>query len=100
MPYTEAQKRASIKYMSEKTDDIRLRVRKGIKNRWKRYAALSEKSLTIYVCDAVERQISFDETKENEIDSLVLSNLITWLKSHGHSSDEIVDCLASLGKQT
>ena len=29
MAYTEAQKRAGIKYMTEKTDDIRLRVQIG-----------------------------------------------------------------------
>ena len=35
MPYTEAQKRASIKYMAEKTDDIRLRVKAGLKDKYK-----------------------------------------------------------------
>lgn len=52
--YNEAQKRASMKYMQEKTDDIRLRVPKGTKDAWK---AAAEKagaaSMTQYVLEAV-----------------------------------------------
>ena len=38
MAYTEAQKRASIKYMAEKTDDIRLRVKAGLKDKYREEA--------------------------------------------------------------
>ncbi len=38
MAYTEAQKRAGIKYMTEKTDDIRLRVPKGLKEKYRKEA--------------------------------------------------------------
>ena len=59
MPYTEAQKRASIKYMKEKTDDIRLRVPAGLKEKYK---AEAEKrgyaSMTQFIIDCVERQIN------------------------------------------
>lgn len=55
--YTEAQKRASLKYMSEKTDDIRIRAKKGTKERWKEEAARREKSLNQFVIDIVEKEI-------------------------------------------
>ena len=35
MAYSEAQKLASMKYMAEKTDDIRLRVKAGLKAKYK-----------------------------------------------------------------
>lgn len=57
MPYTEAQKRASIKYMKENTDDIRLRVPKGTKDRWKDAASAAGVSMTQYVVEAVEEKI-------------------------------------------
>ena len=57
MPYTEAQKRASMKYMTEKTDDIRLRVPKGTKAAWKDAAEQRGKSMTQFVLDCVNKEI-------------------------------------------
>ena len=53
--YTEAQKRASIKYLKENTDDIRIRVPKGTKEVWKATATKSGKSLNQYIIDCVEK---------------------------------------------
>lgn len=55
--YTEAQKRASVKYMQDKTDDIRLRLPKGTKERWKAAAEKAGVSMTKYVYDVVEMEI-------------------------------------------
>lgn len=52
--YTNAQKKASMKYLQEKTDDIRLRLPKGTKDRWKAAADQTGVSMTQYVQDAVE----------------------------------------------
>ena len=52
--YTEAQKKASIKYMQDKTDDIRLRLPKGTKDGWKAAAEAVGLSMTKFVQDAVE----------------------------------------------
>ena len=52
--YTEAQKAASIKYLKEKTDDIRVRAQKGTKDRWKEAAEARGKSLQQFIIDAVE----------------------------------------------
>lgn len=59
--YTEAQKRAAVKYLSEKTDDVRVRVPKGTKDRWKAAAAESDKSLQRFIIDAVEAAIAEGE---------------------------------------
>lgn len=59
--YTEAQKKASIKYLKEKTDNIQLRVPKGTKDRWRAAADVKGKSLTQFVVDAVECKIKAGE---------------------------------------
>lgn len=55
--YTEAQKRASIKYMQEKTDDIRIRAPKGTKELWKEEAEKRGQSMTQFVLDTMARRI-------------------------------------------
>ena len=52
--YTEAQKRATAKYHAEKLDDIRIRVPKGTKERWRSKAEAQGKSLQRLIIDAVE----------------------------------------------
>lgn len=55
--YTEAQKNASLKYMKEKTDDIRVRVPKGTKARWAAAAESQGKSLQRFIIDLVEENL-------------------------------------------
>ena len=55
--YTEAQKKASIKYLKEKTDSIQIRAQKGTKERWKDAAALRGKSLNQFIVETVETEI-------------------------------------------
>ena len=57
MPYTEAQKRASMKYISEKTDDIRLRVKAGLKDKYKAAAEKRGLSMTQFIVNCVEKEI-------------------------------------------
>lgn len=59
--YTDAQKKASIKYIQEKTDDIRIRTPKGTKDRWKQAADAKNISLTQFVVDAVENAINTEK---------------------------------------
>lgn len=47
--YNEAQKKASIKYLSEKTDSIQIRVPKGKKSEYKEQAAAHGLSLNAYI---------------------------------------------------
>ena len=55
--YTEAQKKASIKYMKEKTDDIRLRVPKGLKEKYSKEAKSRGISMTKFIIECVEKEI-------------------------------------------
>ena len=56
--YTEAQKRASMKYLAEKTDNIQLRLPKGTKERWRAAADMCGVSMTRFVQEAVETAIA------------------------------------------
>lgn len=57
MAYTEAQKRASMKYMAEKTDDIRLRVKAGLKDKYKTEAEKRGMSMTQFIVSCVEKEL-------------------------------------------
>lgn len=61
MAYTEAQKRANIKYLKEKTDDIRIRVPKGKKDEYKQQAERKGESLNAYIIRLIEQDIQNDE---------------------------------------
>lgn len=82
MAYTEAQKRANLKYLKEKTDDIRIRSGKGIKDRWKAAADKQGVSLNRYVIDAVEDRIARESARE----ATALGEAITaFVKAHVRS---------------
>lgn len=58
MTYTKAQKRAVTKYIKEKTDDIRLRTTKGLKERYKAEAAKRGfSSMTKFILYCVNKEI-------------------------------------------
>lgn len=59
--YTEAQKKASLKYLQERTDDIRLRVPKGTKSRWQEAAASKGVSMTQFVVETMERELGRED---------------------------------------
>lgn len=54
--YTEAQKNASLRYLKEKTDDIRIRAPKGTKERWRAAAEAAGMSLNQYVLKCVNEK--------------------------------------------
>lgn len=56
--YTDAQKTATIKYLKEKTDDIRIRVPKGKKDIYKEYAESIGKSLNQLIVDCLEEKLN------------------------------------------
>lgn len=59
--YTEAQKKASMKYLKEKTDSIQIRAVKGTKERWKAAAEARGKSLNQMIVDTMEAEIQKTE---------------------------------------
>ena len=56
MAVSEAQKKASVKYL-EKLDEVRIRAKKGTKDRWKNAAADQGKSLNQFIVDTVENEV-------------------------------------------
>lgn len=55
--YTEAQKKASIKYLKEKTDSIQIRAQKGTKERWRDAATARSQSLNQFIVETIEKEI-------------------------------------------
>ena len=55
--YTDAQKKATIKYLKDKTDSIQIRTPKGTKERWKLAASSRGKSLNQFIVDSVEKEM-------------------------------------------
>lgn len=56
--YTDAQKKASMKYMKEKTDSIQIRATKGTKDRWRKAAEENGKSMNQFIIESVEDRIN------------------------------------------
>lgn len=52
--YNEAQKKASIKYLSEKTESIQIRVPKGKKSEYKDFAESQGTSLNKLICSLLD----------------------------------------------
>lgn len=55
--YNEAQKKASIKYLSEKTDDIRIRAPKGEKAEIQAAAKKQGESMNAYILGAIDKRM-------------------------------------------
>ena len=56
--YTDAQKKASMKYMKEKTDSIQIRATKGTKDKWRKAAEENGKSMNQFIIESVEERIN------------------------------------------
>lgn len=63
MAYKEAQKRASIKYMAEKTDDIRLKVPRGLKEKYRTEDEKRGESRTQFIISAIDEKIEREESR-------------------------------------
>lgn len=59
--YNDAQKRATEKYLSEKTETIQFRVPKGKKEEYKAFAAKFGISLTGLICELIERAMDDED---------------------------------------
>lgn len=56
--YNEANKKASMKYMAEKREDLKLNLPKGKKEEYKAYAASKGVSLTKLITDLIEKDMN------------------------------------------
>lgn len=57
MAYSEAQKRATLKYRDKACDRIEIVVKKGLKEQYKAYAAARGLSLNAYIIELIERDM-------------------------------------------
>lgn len=55
--YNESSKKATLKYIKENLEEVRFRVKKGEKDRYKAHAEKRGKSLTALIVDLLERDI-------------------------------------------
>lgn len=67
MPYSEAQKRATMKYQKNNMEIISIRYRFGIRDRWKKAADISGMPLSEFIRQAVEEKIR-NEVQELSIE--------------------------------
>ena len=65
MSVSEAQKKASIKYL-EKQDEIRIRMPKGEKNNIKEAASAAGESMNQYIINAVDQRMERDKRESGE----------------------------------
>lgn len=61
MAYSEAQKKATAKYMKNKLDDIKVRVPKGKREVYKAYAESKGKSLNALIIELLEKDMQEDD---------------------------------------
>lgn len=61
MPYTEAQKKATAKYMKNNLDDIKVRVPKGKREVYKAYAERKGKSLNALIIELLEKDMQEED---------------------------------------
>lgn len=66
MLYNESAKRATMKYIRENLEEVRFRVKKGDKERYKAHAERQGKSLTGLIVDLLEQDIQNAESKNRE----------------------------------
>ena len=62
MAYNEATKKSIMRYIKENTDDVRLRVPKGTKESWKKYAEKQGISMTRFVLETINEAIANDKS--------------------------------------
>lgn len=62
--YNESAKKATMKYIKENLDEVRFRVKKGDKDRYKAHAERRGKSLTALIVDLLEQDIQSAENGE------------------------------------
>ena len=63
MPYSEAQKKATAKYMKNNLDDIKVRVPKGKREVYKKYADSKGKSLNGLIIELLDKSMQEDNYK-------------------------------------
>lgn len=64
--YNDVSKKATMKYIKENLEEVRFRVRKGEKERYKAHAQKRGKSLTALIVDLLEQDIQNADNENGE----------------------------------
>lgn len=64
--YNDVSKKATMKYIKENLEEVRFRVRKGEKERYKAHAERRGKSLTALIVDLLEQDIQNADNENKE----------------------------------
>lgn len=64
--YNDVSKKATMKYIKENLEEVRFRVRKGEKERYKAHAERQGKSLTALIIDLLEQDIRSADNENRE----------------------------------
>lgn len=64
--YNDVSKKATMKYIKENLEEVRFRVRKGEKERYKVHAERRGKSLTALIIDLLEQDIQNADNENRE----------------------------------
>lgn len=64
--YNDVSKKATMKYIKENLEEVRFRVRKGEKDRYKAHAERRGKSLTALIIDLLEQDIQKADNEDRE----------------------------------
>ncbi|MBE5823340.1 MAG: hypothetical protein E7308_04650 [Butyrivibrio sp.] len=95
--YTKSQALAIKKYLSNKAE-IKLRMSPSQKELLQKEAQSKNMSVNAYVLNAVGNQISLDNEGQN-LEPKLITNMISWLKSHNISDSDIVDFLSYIARE-
>lgn len=95
--YTKSQALAIKKYLSNKAE-IKLRMSPAQKEHLQKEAQSKNMSVNAYVLNAVGNQISLDNEGQN-LEPKLITNMISWLKSHNISDSDIVDFLSYIARE-
>jgi len=96
MPVSDKKRITNDRY-NAKCDQIVLKPLKPTGEKIRAAAAAADKSLQGFILDAVAEKIKRDQDGEN-IPAGMISNLTAWLKDHGFTEDQIIDCIISISK--
>lgn len=95
MASSKAQINATARYKAKNYSRIPLDVKKEYHEYLKGIAQEHGMSVNGFIKEAIDEKCN---NVKDDIPPEVITNLMEWLKNHGHSDSDIVDCISSLNK--
>jgi len=93
MPASKAQIKATTKYKEKAYSRIPLDVKKEYHEYLKGVAKEHGMSVNGFIKEAIDEKCA---NVKDELPTTLIPNLMAWLKEHGHSDEEVLDCINHL----